>query len=858
MSISTYEEFQELEASEKEGLVIVEASKRLMGWVLHSGSVYKITAFDHPVLSPDSPIQDSGVALVDAGTLAAISAGKYFHDRDAQVLYLQSSDSVNPNAKFISLTFRLFFSKSGRNLPHDLETGFEVHWLSLVQDTSDFGVGLDNQNQLGEAIDGTGSIDFYNQQDFWAPIYDKLYFENQRVFVYSWNPGIPLTESKLIFKGRIQSKTWDPTKVRFTLYDQISSLRAPVALSDLSEVIGARIPDGLLLAKQRRLYGYLFGHRPTNIDQILNGYPLSGTFSISGGDVTLTGVGTIFLSQLSPGDQVRLGSDTDEDLVTIDSIISDTSATITETYNGTNKAGETATIRPQAPIRYANRTFIIAGHALREPSTTVLSGINTSMFTVNDPTDLRAGDSILVGAESAVIQRIFENKIKLNTALELVPSAGDSVIRPALTNVYLNNRKLQQTRDYIYDATTAMLTLDPLAEFNVAPVKFLRGTLTFTSSSRDVSGSGTFFDSDISPGDWIRASGEADYFEVLSVTDATNLILRSPATYSVSLGALIKRPDTYNEGTSVLSCDVLGATDDGTSNGALLKTAPEIVEHLLTDAGLGSSVNTASFILSKSITSKRLGVAIPKLFSDKKSENLRDIINEINKSDFGSLIQNEDFELEYLVLSPDRPSELTRWQEHDSIKFSVQSASDKIVKTSYVNYGFKEYDPTSKGGSNFQESYTSDNAQFLAAATKEFFIDTMLIDQRDAEMMASRWAFLFEVSSSVLKIETKMQGIRLKVGDKIELAHEKLYQRFGSTSNRKVAAIQSSRKSLMDSSVDLEDLAGAFTRCAVVAENTALDYIDAGERERSVTGYITGNYGYLEIDASDFGLNVMW
>jgi hypothetical protein len=282
------------------------------------------------------------------------------------------------------------------------------------------------------------------------------------------------------------------------------------------------------------------------------------------------------------------------------------------------------------------------------------------------------------------------------------------------------------------------------------------------------------------------------------------------------------------------------------------------VQDLLTDAGLSALVNTASFALAKSLTNKRVGVAIPKKLGDKSTQKLRDIINELNKSDFRSLVQNEDFELEYHILSPDKPSDMTRLSEVDALSFSIESDSTRIVKTARVNYAFREVDPISKEAVNLQAEATSDNSQYLAGSTNEFKIDTLLVDEADAQIYANRWSFIFEVASSVVKIGTKLQGVRLQIGDKVEIKHEKLYERVGSTAKRKIAAVTLAKKSLSDSSIQLDDLSNAFSQCAVIADNTAVAYSGATEQERAVTGYISDDYGMQGNDPDTFGIGLIW
>jgi len=214
---TTYADLIKYSSSEKEGLVVTQAAKRLLGFSLYSGSVYELTDFDY-VLALAGGVKDSGVALTEVSSLASVVAGSFYNDRINKVLYVRTSDSVNPNGKFIHATIRFFFSQGGRHLPNDLDSGFDVHWLPLLKGTSDFGSELDNQSLLGTAIEGQGSVQFINDHTFWDDKYDKLYFENQEASVYSWAPGLPPTEAKLLFKGKIQNQTLECGVLRRLLH----------------------------------------------------------------------------------------------------------------------------------------------------------------------------------------------------------------------------------------------------------------------------------------------------------------------------------------------------------------------------------------------------------------------------------------------------------------------------------------------------------------------------------------------------------------------------------------------------------------------------------------------------------------
>lgn len=853
---TTYAELKTYSASEKDGLVTVQAAKRLLGFTAYSGSVYQLSSFDY-VLAVNGGVRDSGTNLTEVSSIGSIVAGTYFNDRTNKILYLRTSDSANPNGKFIHATIRFFFSMGGRHLPHDLSTGFDVHWLPLLKSTSDFGSELDNQALLGTAIEGEGSVQFINDHDFWDDKYDKLYFENQEAAVYSWAPGLPASEAKLLFKGKIQSKSWSVESVSFSIKDIFNELRAKVALDDLSEYVGARIPDSQKQYKQRRLYGYVKGHRPSNIDQIVTGFPLTGTISIQASQDTLTGVGTAFLTQLSPRDELRFGNDTRT--FSVKEITSDTSLTLSTTYIGQEKSGSAFYIYKMAnPKRYLNRTFLVAGHALREPTTTVASVIAPNIITVASATDIEATDVVLVNGESIVVSSVAGVTVHFETNLSALPATGASVIRPAIDSVYINDRLLTVTRDYTYSAANATIELDPLAEFNVAPSIPVKGTVTFTNASRTVSGSGTSFQTDVKVGGWIAAVGQGDYFEILSIDSDTQITLRSPATYSTTAAGKQKDVVVYDEGKTFLSCNALGSTSTGLTTGSFIKRGPEIAEHLLQLSGLGVYLDGTSFDDASALVPQRLGMAIPSSVSDKSTPTYRDAITSVNRSIFGALALTDDFQIKYALLTPEKPSTSERFIEADAISFSVESNSDKIVSTVRINYNQREYETTGGAKAFDTAIYSSDAATYLAETEKEFSLDTLLISEDDADIYASRWALIYESAFNSVRVDSALQASGVTVNDRVRFKHEKLFERVGSTSNERMFAVTGVRRNLTKTRMELEDLANTFARCSTITSDTASDFTSATDAELLVNGFITDPYGMIDNDQDTAGINLIW
>lgn len=849
----TYSDFQATPQSEKLGLVILHQSQLLRGWSVYSGSIYEIF-FDRVIHS----VEVLGVSLTEVGSLGSVVAGSYFQDRTTSTLYVRTLDSADPNTKTIVVESKLFFANATVTAPHDMGSGFEVLYRPLLKGTSDFGVELDNSNQFGLALEGTGSIDLINDSVFWSPIYDKLTFENKKCFVYSWSRTLPMSEAKLIYKGIVERKSWSPQSVQFRLKDSISEIRAQVPVDNLDDYPAARVTERLRLTKQRTVYGYVFGHVPSSIDGLIGGtYPLTGTFTASGANATVTGSGTQFLAELNPGDQIVFSFDTDATRYSVKSVASNTSLELSEEYEGLSGSGS-AEVLPERDKRYINREHLIAGHSLRQPSTTVTVSGSLAWIDVASSQDMMAGDVITVGSEQTNISRVSGNRLFLSPFLELPASVGASVTRLAVSSACLNDRELVYGRDYTVDASTAVLTLDPLAEVNVAPVRAVTGSVTFTNGSRTVTGTGTIFDEELKPSDWIRAFGEADYFEVLSVDSETQLTLRTNATYSVTAAARYKSPEYFGDQVT-LAVDCLGKTSTGAPSGNLIKSGPDIVKNILDSVGIPSTdIDTASFTESKELAYQRLGVVIPSKQSDKKAPTARDVINSINRSIFGSLVQTADFKLKYNILEPQRTTDVLQLSEKDFLSFKINSDSSRIVSTAKVNYLKKEFDCDAKASSFAQVKTVSTEGTYLVKSNKTYEHESILVDETDAQLLCNRFAFLYSAATASMQIDTKLITSQMEVNDRVTLNHEKLFERIGSSDKRKTMAVQGAKKTVFDSSLNLDDLGNAFSRCSVITENTHPEFSTSTQAERINAGYITDNNGMQSNDGDTFGIHLIW
>lgn len=849
-----YTDFQNLPSSEKITLAILSASKRLMGWTLHSGSVYKIENFAYAVIEA---LEDSGNAYTATTSIGACTASKFYLDRSAQTLYLRTTGSDNPNGRFIAATFNLYFANVPIALPHDLSSGFDVMWEPLIKATSQFGVAIDTINQTSEAIEGTGTLTLYNDFDFWPQNFDKLSFENQSCLLYSYHRDLAPSDARYIFKGSIESRTYAPDAITFQLKDQFAELRNSMILPTIA-ALGARTGTDLALASQRTIFGRAYGHVPTNIDQVLDGYPVTGTVSLDVSGSVLTGSGTAFLTELSPNDQLILNGTS----YSVATVTSDTSLTVSNPYEGTTGlVSASTTVIPDQPKRNMNRIFNLAGHALREPITTIQSHPSTVITLFVDSTrDISDGDTIYIGAlgsgETAVVETVIgTNYIRLSTSLATVPADGTAVRRPAVQNVRIGQVPLAYYDDYTLNASTATLTLRSTAESNSAPIYQLNHTITMTIGSRIVTGTG--FQAIIKAGYMIGVVDSASFFEVLSVDSDTQLSLRTASTINRSAFTGRYQSLIYDPSSPTLSLDILGRTDDGTTSGVLVNTAPAISRLLLEDAGLSADLDTDSFTAAEDIAYQEIGMVIPATFGDTTIPIYRDVLNRVNKSVFGTLVQNADFQFAYEVLQPNKPTTAPRFRESDIISFSLNSTAQNVVKTVIVEYRPQEYDYTTGVSSVSTQQSTSDNAQYLIGTDISKTISSYLSRQMDADILAARWSFLLSRSTSRLDFVTKLQGATLQVGDIVEIEHRKFYERLGTSLKRKVLLVESVLRDGLTVKISATDLSSTLNSVAAINDFTPI-YSLASDDQLMYGGYITDQYGLIDNNPDSFATNLIW
>lgn len=445
------------------------------------------------------------------------------------------------------------------------------------------------------------------------------------------------------------------------------------------------------------------------------------------------------------------------------------------------------------------------------------------------------------------------NLVKITATIPVVASSGWNVIRPGVQAVYLNDIKLTEGDDYEVDSENAIIKLSGFgtgyfysAEFNNTPIQKLTGVADYDLGSRNVD-TGTDWTEHLRPGDYIKdASGT--WRRIIEVRSDTVLIIEEPreSPFIIVNGTVtnpeVKKVSYYQEGETLITCDVRGKTVDGTTSGRMLRYAPEIVQNIISDAGFLSLTDTASFDTANDELPHEIALVIPEKVNSTVTKKVRDVISGINKSVFGTLSLNSDIKFQYSIIDPSKTDFITL-DHTDVLSFSVRSDSSNIVSDVAVRYNLKEINPSTLEPSFDVSEYSSQTATYSLGVNRLLDVETLLVDSVSASEFASRWAFLLEQTTSIVTLRMKLQGITISVGDKVKFRHPGLYQRFGSSISERFGLVRSVAKSYSETIIELDDIGNAFSRTGNITEDDAVGYYDASSNDKMKNGYITFDNG---------------
>lgn len=825
---STYETYSIRERSEKVTLCHVEPLERLLLWTLDSGSVY-YRDVDYFTID----VREGTTSLTE-GSSSSLSSGEWFYNSSTGRLYIRTSDDTNPNTKNVNVKYRLFFSTGPFSLPCDLSAGPDVYYEPRLKDASAVNKQLDDE-QIGIALESSTNLSFYNTDGYFDEIIDSLIWENKTVRVWSWSPGVALSEKKLLFKGTIEDKGFSDSRASFRCKDAIYKLREPFPLERFS-VSDGTVPDAYLDTPKRQVYGQFDNLQCVPIDAIKSGYSITGTVSGNVGSASITGLGTSFLDEISPGDELTWSRDVEPLTFTVASVNSDTSLTLDDELEDVFTS-VSVTNKPARPWRKKNREWHIAGHKLREPTTVISAVAQDNRVTVSDSTDFEEGDLIDVNGENAYIRRVFGSDIVLEQNLGSTPSVSDPVTKNPISQAYIKTREAFIDRDWtVTNGTTdSKIVFTDTAERNVARPKLLSGSFTFTNGSRTVSVSSKDAQNEMQTRDWIKSDNisHTTYYEILSV-DESEIVLRAAYAGGTNTGgATVKNVELISD-ESLITVSGSGLERSNT----WIKAAGSIVNDILQQEIGITDVDAAAITEADQEAPYKMSLIIPEALTS-EPPIVRDVIKNINESVFGSLVNDGDFNLVYRVLHQDKPPTLSVLNDDDIIGFSQRFRNKTYSK---VKVKYRPFVDIFIGENTFKfYEFSSDFTSNFVEASDELEKTIHLYDENDAQSICQRYALYHSLSTSTISISSKMNLMTKNLGDKLWLSLDRLAKRFGNRDRQKIGVITKISKNGDAVSVDINDLGNTFSRVMSIAPNTVSDYTSADGDERLFNAYVCDN-----------------
>jgi hypothetical protein len=321
------------------------------------------------------------------------------------------------------------------------------------------------------------------------------------------------------------------------------------------------------------------------------------------------------------------------------------------------------------------------------------------------------------------------------------------------------------------------------------------------------------------------------WYEILRVQETT-ITLRVVYGGAAPASTGKKKNVTIIEDDGLITVNTIGLE----RSGIWIKTASDAVKDLCeNDAGL-TNLNTDSFTEADEDAPYIVSMAIPDIVGG-SIPLVREVISLLNQSVFGSLVNNESFEVVYNILTPQRPEEMEEVQDHDILDgFDVNSRNEIFKK---ITLFYSPFTDRFKDGDTFQTiEFENDFVTKYIGATQEVEKTAFLYNAQDAQTIAERFAFHNSLSQGTVKFKTKLKFMANSLNDIFQLSFDRLYKRFGGRNRKKIAIISKIVKDGKNCSVEMNDLGNIWNRTGAVALDTADDFTSAQDNEKLTNAYI--------------------
>lgn len=846
MSFDSRQDYINAQSSEKIILAHVDARARILPWTLYSGTTYYKVVNNFVV-----KVHNGLTEYTQGANQLSLSSGQFYFSPTDNRLYVNTGgDPVNEE---IIATFRLFFSNASLALPYNLvPASTKVEYEGRIQRAPGFKHKIGVEQDLVSII-GNGSLKLLNTDGGLDEIYERYIFDNQIISMYSWHRDLPISDSKIFYRGRISDKRFDSQFVWFEVKDELVNLKAAYPLSVYGD--SENVTNSVKSHYKRQVYGRVNGLKLQSTDQIGSGYLIPGTYTGVVENKTITAASVDLYDYLTPDDKIIIGTQE----FTVENILSSTQFEVTSApkYSFTSLP---ATLKPERPVTTKNRQFFVADHECAEITTTVVDVKQFNRVQVASTAGLFVGDFIeFENGERSEIKNLVEGGIIVlqQNVIEL-PNVGSTVIRRPIQEVFIGPERVLDEDYTVTNSGDCRVIISNDAEFNLAKVKQYNFNLTFTNGSRVVNHAGSDdLTQSVQPRDWVKPQdlSYSTFYEVLSV-DTNSLVLRTPFNDPSHGGPAEGKSPNYIDDDTVVSTNILGKTENGLKDGQWIYSAAQTIRDMLILAGL-TEINLASFIDGTVRNGQIIGVTIPP--SPGSSQvTFKSLIDDIARSTNSVITLDNDLKIQYRILDavvPDNPVEIT---DYDVISWEVETVSGKNIRNSIIYYQEKDVVRATQEEGSDVTTYSSEFVEKYVGTDNTEERTVVLYDEESAKVLANRIVYLQSIGRTDMTITTDLRFEDIEIGDVVVVNFNRMFKRLGSSnSKRKMMFVYGKSLNGSRTVLELTDYGNLYNRSSKITANDHPEFVSSTDNERLNGGYITENNGIINNDEDTAGIHLI-
>ena len=243
MSITTFAKLITTPGTKKIFLAEIEPSEQIIDWTLNSGSVY-YTAIN--VIAITSVYED-GVLLTEVTTLAAVTAGKWYHGKDK--LYLQAS-SGTPYSNVIVVNYKMYIATEDITLNDIYYQGILATVPVIHQQKK--------EPYYGVSIISSGAVSIHNNKGFFDVIYKDYKWNNKNITILLGGEDLPYSEYAEQFGGKIINASLTTSKFDIDFRDNKDDFEDTIPKNTFTTAVYPNLDSEDVGRSISLLYGTVF------------------------------------------------------------------------------------------------------------------------------------------------------------------------------------------------------------------------------------------------------------------------------------------------------------------------------------------------------------------------------------------------------------------------------------------------------------------------------------------------------------------------------------------------------------------------------------------------------------------------